>query len=345
MSDTPQGPGWWQASDFKWYPPSSAPSSAPSEAPHPTNVMPPIEDAPAPPVYPTPPFTAPTGPPQFGGAIAPGTAGPPPQSGPASFAPPASPPTHFPAAVVGAPPPFGGTPGPPPPPGAPGFAPPKTSNNSRVLLILLGVFVLLAGGCIALVVATRDSTTTASSTTTKTTTAIDPTATLPGGPNATFPTGGTGIANGGSHDSPLPMGSEVDLGNGWKVKVVSADTSAGASQAVDAANQFNDPAPDGMRYVIINLSATFAGRDGKTTESPFFGFDYSVFGSDNVERNGFETIATPPAPEFDMTNELATGGTATGNIVVTVGANETNLSLRLTPSFSFNDDEAWIKLG
>jgi hypothetical protein len=31
MSDTPQGPGWWQASDTKWYPPESFP--APSPAP------------------------------------------------------------------------------------------------------------------------------------------------------------------------------------------------------------------------------------------------------------------------------------------------------------------------
>jgi hypothetical protein len=27
MSDTPQGPGWWQASDGKWYPPETAPAA------------------------------------------------------------------------------------------------------------------------------------------------------------------------------------------------------------------------------------------------------------------------------------------------------------------------------
>lgn len=33
MSDTPQGPGWWQASDGKWYPPEQAPgASAPGAA-------------------------------------------------------------------------------------------------------------------------------------------------------------------------------------------------------------------------------------------------------------------------------------------------------------------------
>ena len=32
MSDGPQGEGWWQASDGKWYPPSTAPATPP-EAP------------------------------------------------------------------------------------------------------------------------------------------------------------------------------------------------------------------------------------------------------------------------------------------------------------------------
>lgn len=29
MSDVPQGPGWWQASDGRWYPPESHPSATP----------------------------------------------------------------------------------------------------------------------------------------------------------------------------------------------------------------------------------------------------------------------------------------------------------------------------
>lgn len=33
MSDVSQGPGWWQASDGKWYPPEQAPSGAPAPAP------------------------------------------------------------------------------------------------------------------------------------------------------------------------------------------------------------------------------------------------------------------------------------------------------------------------
>lgn len=34
MSETSQGPGWWQASDGKWYPPTSAPGTSPAEQPN-----------------------------------------------------------------------------------------------------------------------------------------------------------------------------------------------------------------------------------------------------------------------------------------------------------------------
>ena len=33
MSDTSQGPGWWQASDGKWYPPEQTPGAEPTAAP------------------------------------------------------------------------------------------------------------------------------------------------------------------------------------------------------------------------------------------------------------------------------------------------------------------------
>ena len=31
MSDVPQGPGWWQASDQKWYPPEAQPGHGPAQ--------------------------------------------------------------------------------------------------------------------------------------------------------------------------------------------------------------------------------------------------------------------------------------------------------------------------
>ena len=53
MSDFSQGPGWWQASDGKWYPPEAAPAAA---APAPTG----------PPAYAAPTGPPPGGPPAYG---------------------------------------------------------------------------------------------------------------------------------------------------------------------------------------------------------------------------------------------------------------------------------------
>ncbi len=41
MSDTPNGPGWWQASDGKWYPPESHPNYRPLLLPPPVATLPP----------------------------------------------------------------------------------------------------------------------------------------------------------------------------------------------------------------------------------------------------------------------------------------------------------------
>lgn len=33
MSEAPQGPGWWQATDGRWYPPEQAPQAPPQQTP------------------------------------------------------------------------------------------------------------------------------------------------------------------------------------------------------------------------------------------------------------------------------------------------------------------------
>lgn len=81
MSETPAGPGWWQASDGRWYPPEAHPSARPSVPPPP----------------PTPPPAMPTMP-------AGGPAGGPPQ-GPPQGPPPGPPPAYQPGPPVPPPPP------------------------------------------------------------------------------------------------------------------------------------------------------------------------------------------------------------------------------------------------
>lgn len=64
MSDMSQGPGWWQASDGKWYPPEQAPGAQAPGAP-PAFGTPPQYGAPQ---YGAPQYGAPVGAPLVGGA-------------------------------------------------------------------------------------------------------------------------------------------------------------------------------------------------------------------------------------------------------------------------------------
>lgn len=61
MSDTPQGPGWWIASDGKWYPPQDDPG-VPAQPPPPSAGQQPAPGPPGP-VVPTAPMVTPAPPP------------------------------------------------------------------------------------------------------------------------------------------------------------------------------------------------------------------------------------------------------------------------------------------
>src|SRR5918998_4520686 len=128
MSDTPQGPDWWQASDDKWYPPPrpEMPGDADATAVSPSGQVPPVGPPAGPPTGP------PTGPPSVG---YPPVGGFPPGAPPSGGSPPAA-----------APSPYGGMP--------PGVQPPGQQNKTPLYIAigvvvaaaLIGLIVVLAGG-------------------------------------------------------------------------------------------------------------------------------------------------------------------------------------------------------
>jgi hypothetical protein len=174
MSDTPQGPGWWQASDDKWYPPPRpvmpGEEAPPGAAPAPT--------APAPGVAgPSGPAVPPFGPPP--GSVPPGA--PP---GVPSGGYPAGPPT----APVPGPPltpgsgPYGSVP--PGMPGAPGAAPPGDGNRTP-LFVVLGVLGAAAVVLLIFLLAGGDDDTADPQDPTETTDPSTPGTTGPEGPDPT----------------------------------------------------------------------------------------------------------------------------------------------------------------
>ncbi|MFA5565535.1 MAG: DUF6777 domain-containing protein [Acidimicrobiia bacterium] len=115
MSDTPQGPGWWKASDDKWYPPEQHPDYQGGSSPDPVE---------------------PSGQPSSGDAAVPPTTPPA-----------ATPPTTPPAAAAGVP---GATTGAPNTPGAaPGAtqtAAKENGSKSKLIVAVVAVIAVIAAG-------------------------------------------------------------------------------------------------------------------------------------------------------------------------------------------------------
>ena len=132
MSDTPQGPDWWQASDDKWYPPPrpEMPGDADATAVSPSGPVPPAGPVAGPPTG--PPTGPPSGPPSGGYPPAGGFPPAGPQSG------------GFPPGA--APSPYGGMP--------PGAQPPGQQNKTPLYVAigvvaaaaLVGLIVILSSG-------------------------------------------------------------------------------------------------------------------------------------------------------------------------------------------------------
>lgn len=141
-----------------------------------------------------------------------------------------------------------------------------------------------------------------------------PVAVAPGGTDSETDGGTTDAGGGGggegTRENPYPLGTTL-TGEEWAVTINSI--TFGATDAVMAENQFNQAPPEGYEYILVNTTAVYSGPDSD------FGWSISV---DYVTPTGetmstTDTMAVGPG-EFDGSQELYTGGTVTGNIVLAV---------------------------
>ncbi|MDO9556174.1 MAG: hypothetical protein Q7J82_01120 [Coriobacteriia bacterium] len=115
----------------------------------------------------------------------------------------------------------------------------------------------------------------------------------------------------GMREDPLPVGSTALIGD-WEVTVVSVDTEA--DDEIANTNQFNDPPPDGYRFVLVNLEGTYVGD-----ESGNFGVDvlWKVLGSKGNTFETYDVFAVSPNP-IDDTGEAFPGAMVSGDFVIAV---------------------------
>lgn len=115
----------------------------------------------------------------------------------------------------------------------------------------------------------------------------------------------------GMRETPLPVGSTALIGD-WEIKVVSVDTDA--DEEVAKANEFNSPAPDGSRFVLVNLEGTYTGDESGTLWADI---TYKILGSKGNTFDTFDVFIVSPNPIADA-GEAFPGATVAGDFVVAV---------------------------
>lgn len=118
----------------------------------------------------------------------------------------------------------------------------------------------------------------------------------------------------GTRANPHPIGSVIESDD-WRV-VVNSVTLA-ATDAVVAANQFNEPPTKGSQYILVNYSTTYIGDDPDGQMPAFVSIEYVTAGGTTV--NSFDKPVTGPKP-IDTTSTLYKNATATGNTTFEVPA-------------------------
>lgn len=258
MSMESQGPGWWLASDGKWYPPQD---STPAVPPPPQGV------------------------PSFSGQPVPGQ----PMPG---------------QPMPGQPMPGQPMPGQPMQGGYAGGPPPAKSNKGCIYaLVAVGIIALLgAGGCAILVFAAKDS--------------VEKT--------VNEMTVREGV---GSVDEPAPVGTSVDIGDGWELQVVDADLDA--TEKVAENNEFSTP-ETGKKFIIVTFKATYSGNS-----STDFLTSPEVVGSKKVRSSMSITCNMPEdIRPFDTLADVESGGTIEGAICYEVDEEDTDLRATIEQIFN-----------
>lgn len=130
----------------------------------------------------------------------------------------------------------------------------------------------------------------------------------------------------GSREKPLPVGSAITQGD-WTITVNSVNLDA--ADTVAAENQFNDPAPEGSVYVLVELTAAYNGTDPEGA-MPFTSVEFVTAGGNTL--HSYESAVVVPN-SFDLISTLYAGASTTGNLVFTVPAADAAAgTLAVTPT-------------
>ena len=136
-----------------------------------------------------------------------------------------------------------------------------------------------------------------------------------------------------SRNNPYPLSELVSAPN-WEVQVLEVKRGEGAWTDIHAANMFNEPAPEGMEYLLVKIrvKSTYTDSD----EHAINGCDFDVTGDRLIANTCSMASVVEPKPQLDA--KLYTGGEAEGWAAYLVGQGEGNLILIVNESWNFDEN-------
>lgn len=112
----------------------------------------------------------------------------------------------------------------------------------------------------------------------------------------------------GTRENPIPMGTIVDLGDGWEVTVLSVVPNA--DNAVLQENQFNNPPKSGGQFFLAKVRATYKGSGSSTFRGSY---RLRAVGPSSIGYSTFENnVGVIPDPLPD--SEVFSGGSIEGYV-------------------------------
>jgi hypothetical protein len=123
------------------------------------------------------------------------------------------------------------------------------------------------------------------------------------------------------------IGAAADIGDGWQLTV--AGPAADITDAVHAENEFNDPPPDGFRFIGVNVTYTYDGAGSASA----FAVTANAVGSSNLPLA--KDCGVIPG-DFDLSADIFAGGSVGGTLCFVAPADSPELVVYATADFSAN---------
>jgi hypothetical protein len=136
---------------------------------------------------------------------------------------------------------------------------------------------------------------------------------------------------------PVPLQTPLRFAT-WAVTVTEVLRGEAAAGAITAANQFNEPAPEGQEYLLVTLQLENIS-DKEEAQSPSFALQVRVTGDRNVAYRPASVVAPQP-----FEGDLFPGGVTQGQVVVAVPQDEGNLLLMLQETFEVDSAPHFLAL-